>query len=126
MKQALVLLMMTQLAACAAVNKKYSDGYQEQKSSAGVYTVKFTGNGHTPVASVERALERRCAELTLREGFDWFTFYTKSRNDSVGMMQKPVPSFYAVIHLHKGPVGEDGYDAKTIVAAPLPEGIDKD
>ncbi|MBX2988829.1 MAG: hypothetical protein KF802_13140 [Bdellovibrionaceae bacterium] len=115
-----------QLLSCAAAPVKYSDGYQESKNSAGVYTVRFTGNGHTSPEAVEKALERRCAELTLREGYDWFTFYTKSRNDHVGMRQKSVPSFYGVIHMHRGPVGEDGFDAKKIVAEPMPAWIESD
>lgn len=111
------------LTACSAVPVKYEDGFRETKSSAGVYTVQFTGNGTTSAESAEKALIRRCAELTLKEGYDQFTFYTKSRNDKVTYVSNvSVPSFYGVIHMHKGNV-EDGYDARKIVTEPLPSDI---
>lgn len=112
------------LSACAAVPVNYEDGFRENKSSAGVYTVEFTGNGNTSPESTEKALIRRCAELTLKEGFDQFTFYTKSRSDKsvYGSPGVLVPRYYGVIHMHKGAV-EDGYDARKVMAEPLPQDI---
>ena len=124
MKKIVSALFAFALTACGTTPVTYSEGFSEEKNSAGVYTVRFTGNGHTTPEAVEKALDRRCAELTIKEGFDWFTYYTKSRNDHLaGHYSKSVPSYYGVIHLHKGTVGEDGLDAKKIVAEPLPEGI---
>ncbi|MEN0060069.1 MAG: hypothetical protein AAGB31_14610 [Bdellovibrio sp.] len=111
------------LNACSAVPVKYSDGFTEEKSSAGVYRVQFTGNGTTSADSAEKMLLRRCAELTQKEGYDHFTFYTKSRSDKVTYDSNvSVPRFYGVIHMHKGAVDE-GYNVQNILAEPLPTDI---
>ncbi|WP_413560584.1 CC0125/CC1285 family lipoprotein [Bdellovibrio sp. HCB209] len=111
------------LTSCGSVPVNYEDGFRENKSSAGVYTVEFTGNGNSKPESVEKALNRRCAELTLKEGFDQFTFYTKSRSDKATWGSGvTVPRYYGVIHMHKGTV-PGGLDAKAIMAESLPEDI---
>lgn len=47
-------------------------GFAETLLEPGVYRVRFTGNSVTSQADVETALLLRAAELTLREGGDWF------------------------------------------------------
>lgn len=113
--------------SCSQKTTQYSkqsafsyEGFSEEKSMEGVFHVKFTGVGLESIELVEKLLDRRCAEITLREGYDGFTYYTKSRNDSVG-----APSMYAVIHLKKGLSGPDILNARTIVAQPLPEGVEE-
>ena len=117
------ILFLFMLNACSAVPVKYSDSFTENKSAAGVYRVEFTGNGTTSAESAEKMLIRRCAELTLKEGYSHFTFYTKSRNDKVTYGSGvAVPRFYGVIHMHPQAV-TDGFDAGQVVAERLPADI---
>ncbi|KYG67230.1 hypothetical protein AZI86_09500 [Bdellovibrio bacteriovorus] len=118
------------LIACATKPTPYQstgfanpEGYSEEMQAPRVYRVSFTGIGFSTAEMVEKLLHRRCAEITVREGYDWFTYYAKGRNDYVRTHQKTVPSMYGTIHLHKGEVGEDGFLANAILAEPLPEGV---
>lgn len=103
------------------------EGFSEEKSMEGVFHVKFTGVGPESIELVEQLLDRRSAEITIREGYDGFVYYTKSRNDSVGSggyaRRKNVPSMYGVIHLKKGVLGPDVLDARAILAKPIPNGV---
>lgn len=85
--------------------------------------MSFTGIGFSTPEMVDKLLDRHCAEITLREGYEWFRYYTKGRNDYVRTHSKTVPSMYGVIHLGKGPLEEDGYDARAVLAEPLPAGV---
>ena len=48
-------------------------GYSEQKIEKNRYRVTFTGNPSTPRETVQNYLLYRASELTLQNGFDYFT-----------------------------------------------------
>ena len=68
------------VAGCATVTpyqpdlpgQRASGGYSEQRIGDGRYRVNFSGNSLTSRDRVEGYLLYRAAELTLRDGFDWF------------------------------------------------------
>jgi opacity protein-like surface antigen len=47
-------------------------GYTEQRIEPGRYRVTFQGGGGAPAAQVSDYALLRAAEITLREGYDWF------------------------------------------------------
>lgn len=52
-------------------------GYTEQKLEKDRYRVTFAGNSETPRETVENYLLYRAAEITLREGKDYFVVVTR-------------------------------------------------
>lgn len=69
-------------------------GYQEQRIEANRFRVTFTGNSATAREAVENFMLLRTAELTLKEGYDYFvldnqdteaqTYYLQSLSDYGG------------------------------------------
>lgn len=55
-----------------------SGGFADQQIETNRWTVSFVGNDSTSRPTVERYLLFRSADLTLRQGYDWFT--TVDRN----------------------------------------------
>jgi hypothetical protein len=78
---AAALLSTVALGACAtptpyrpAVGSgQYSTGFAERQLEANRYAVTFSGNSVTSRERVERYLLFRAAELTLQNGYDWFS-----------------------------------------------------
>ena len=52
--------------------KGIGGGFSEEKLENGNYEVSFQGNMHTSVQSVKKNLLRRCSEITIENGFDFF------------------------------------------------------
>ena len=50
-----------------------SGGYSDRQIEANRFMVRFTGNDLTSRDTVERFLLYRASELTLQQGYDWFT-----------------------------------------------------
>ena len=50
-----------------------SGGYAERQIEANRFSVTFSGNSLTARETVERYLLYRSAELTINQGYDWFT-----------------------------------------------------
>ncbi len=56
-----------------APGNQTSGGYAEQRINDDVWRVTFSGNSLTARDTVERYLIYRAAELTVNQGYDWFT-----------------------------------------------------
>jgi hypothetical protein len=73
----LLLATLSLLAACASPTPyQPADGgygYSEQRLESNRFRVTFAGNSSTPRDSVQNYLLFRAAELTVQEGFDYFT-----------------------------------------------------
>lgn len=52
----------------------YTGGFSDIKLNADLFEVTFNGNGYTGASTVKRYFLRRCAEVTLENGFDYFVF----------------------------------------------------
>jgi hypothetical protein len=77
---ALAIILALGLAACetatpyqpAAPNAAVAGGFTDQAIDSNHYRVSFQGNSVTPRQTVENYLLYRSAELTVKQGYDWF------------------------------------------------------
>ena len=98
------------LSACASptpyqpVDPK-NGGYSEERISQNQYRVVFRGNAHTPPEQVEQYLLRRAAELTLKEGYDWF----RPTNRVVEGRVRTIQTTRGTVRVSEGP-GYSGWD----------------
>lgn len=98
----LILTLAGMLAACAALTTPYqadvagqrvAGGYYEEELATGRFRVTFSGTPATPRRALEQFLLRRCAELTLQEGFDWFRIVARSVERDVHVYVAPDNSY---------------------------------
>ena len=71
-----------------------SGGYSEQQLEQNRWGVSFAGNSLTSRERVERYLLYRSAELTLAQGYDWFTTLDRNTERKTSLIGSPDP-FYA-------------------------------
>lgn len=73
------LVLVVYLTACASqtpykpAEERGDFGYTQTQLSENRYRVTFTGNDLTPKGTVKDYALLRAAELTLQQGYDWFT-----------------------------------------------------
>ena len=70
-----------------ARNSQASGGYSDQQVEANRWRVTFAGNALTSRETVERYLLFRAAQLTVNQGYDWFTTvqrHTNKQTDYIG------------------------------------------
>jgi hypothetical protein len=97
------------LAACAtptvyqAATPRAAVGYSEMRIEPGRYRVTFQGGGGAPAAQVADFALLRAAELTLRDGYDWFRV-----TDRVGDRTPPRSGAQVSIGTGGGSFGEHG------------------
>lgn len=56
-------------------------GYSEEKIETNRYRLKFAGNSVTKRETVEDYMLYRAAELTLEQGYDWFSIVTRDTHE---------------------------------------------
>jgi hypothetical protein len=111
-----VVMMAASLAGCAT--RPYTplgdaDKAEIEQLKEDVYQVEYRTSAFTPQEQLDVYLRRRCAELTLREGYDFF--HLAQRTDVLGFSRRTAMT----VTLYKGqkPVGvADLYDAKDVLA----------
>jgi hypothetical protein len=111
-----VVIMAASLAGCAT--GRYTPLGDAEKTEIeqlkeNVYRVEYRMSAFTSQEQLDRYLRRRCAELTLREGYDFF--HLAQRTDVLGFSRRTAMT----VTLYKGqkPVGvADLYDAKEVLA----------
>jgi hypothetical protein len=77
------------LAACetatpyqpAAPNTATAGGFTDQQIDSNHFRVTFQGNSVTPRQTVENYLLYRAAELTVKQGYDWFEMVDRKTNN---------------------------------------------
>jgi hypothetical protein len=78
-----------------------------------VYRVEYRVSAFTSQEQLDRYLRRRCAELTLREGYDFF--HLAQWADVLGLSRRT--SMTVTLYKDHKPVGVAGlYDAKAVLA----------
>lgn len=104
------------LAGCATgryVPLGETDKTEIEQLTENVYRVEYRVSAFTSQEQLGRYLRRRCAELTLREGYDFF--HLAQRTDVLGFSRRTTMT----VTLYKGhkPVGVAGlYDAQEVLA----------
>ncbi|MDB5481515.1 MAG: hypothetical protein JWO83_2568 [Caulobacteraceae bacterium] len=84
MKAIAVTLLCLGLAACEtptlyqAAARPEAVGYSELRIEPGRYRVTFQGGDGAPAPQIEDYAMRRAAEITLRDGYDWFEIVDRS------------------------------------------------
>lgn len=111
-----VVMLTASLAGCAT--GRYSSLGETEKDEIAqlkenVYRVEYRVSAFTSQEQLDRYLRRRCAELTLREGYDFF--HLARRADVLGFSRRTAMT----VTLYKGhkPAGvADLYDAQEVLA----------
>jgi len=69
-----VLLLLIILISCSTPYQPQNalGGYSSYKIEENTFRVQFKGNQHTKAEKVFEYLERRCAEITIKNGYDYF------------------------------------------------------
>jgi hypothetical protein len=112
------LLLTAALTGCATGQYRplgKADTTEVEQLKENVYRVEYRVSGFTSQEQLDRYLRRRCAELTLREGYDFF--HLGQRADVLGLSRRTAMT----VTMHKGPKPAgitDIYDAKDVLAGP--------
>jgi hypothetical protein len=103
------------LAGCAT--KHYTplgdaDKAEIEQLKEDVYRVEYRTSAFTPQEQLDLHLRRRCAELTLREGYDFF--HLAQRTDVLGFSRRTAMT--VTLYKDPKPIGTvDLYDAKKVL-----------
>lgn len=89
------------LGACASTATPYQPagtngargGYAEQRLEQDRYRVSFAGNSVTSREQVEMSLLLRAAEVTVENGYDWFTTVDRATDRDSRIVATPDPFF---------------------------------
>ncbi|GAB1723437.1 MAG: hypothetical protein GDA65_16620 [Nitrospira sp. CR1.1] len=82
-----------------------------------VYRVEYRVSSFTSQEQLDAYLRRRCAELTLREGYDFF--HLAQRADVLALSRRT--SMTVTMYKGRKPAGaDDVYEAKEVLAEPAP------
>ncbi len=83
-------------AACASAPTPYapatgasSYGYSEQKIEADRYAIRFNGNRATAANAAQDYALLRAAEITLRDGYEWFAVVDRAAPDQSTRSSNP-------------------------------------
>lgn len=112
----LLLMLVASLTGCATgqytpLGEAGSNIVEQLKES--VYRVEYRVGAFTSQEQLDRYLRRRCAELTLREGHDYF--HMGGRLDVLGLSRRTAMT--VTLYKHPKPVGiPDLHNAKDVLA----------
>ena len=116
-------LFLLTLVATACATGQYTpltgaDKDEVEQLRENVYRVEYRVSSFTSQEQLDAYLRRRCAELTLREGYDFF--HLAQRADVLALSRRT--SMTVTMYKGQKPVGaDDVYDAKEILAESAPE-----
>lgn len=115
-KDTLLPLMMVVTTACATGQYQPLAGAAREEVEQlkdNVYRVEYRVSSFTSQAQLDAYLQRRCAELTLREGYDFF--HLAQRADVLAFSRRT--SMTVTMYKGQKPAwADDVYDAKDVLA----------
>ena len=92
-----------------------ADRDEVEQLKENVYRVEYRVSSFTSQEQLDAYLRRRCAELTLREGYDFF--HLAQRADVLAFSRRT--SMTVTMYKGRKPVSaDDAYDAKEVLAQP--------
>lgn len=107
------------LSACATGHYTpltASDKDEVAQLRENVYRVEYRVSAFTPQEQLDAYLRRRCAELALREGYDFF--HLTRRADVLALSRRT--SMTVTMYKGRKPTGStDLYDAKEVLSQPV-------
>ena len=114
----LIILVTTGCATGRYTALDEADKDEVEQLRENVYRVEYRVSSFTSQEQLDAYLRRRCAELTLREGYDFF--HLAQRADVLALSRRT--SMTVTMYKGKKPAGaDDVYDAKEILAESAPE-----
>ena len=115
-RHVVLLLMMVATAACATGQYQPLAGAAREEVEQlkdNVYRVEYSVSSFTPQAQLDGYLQRRCAELTLREGYDFF--HLAQRADVLAFSRRT--SMTVTMYKGRKPAwADDVYDARDVLS----------
>ena len=115
-RDAVLLLMMVATTACATGQYQPLAGAAREEVEQlkdNVYRVEYSVSSFTSQAQLDAYLQRRCAELTLREGYDFF--HLAQRADVLAFSRRT--SMTVTMYKGQKPAwADDVYDARDVLA----------
>ena len=115
---ACMVLVFSFLCACATGQYQPlagADKDEVEQLKENVYRVEYRVSSFTSQEQLDAYLRRRCAELTLREGYDFF--HLAQRADVLALSRRT--SMTVTMYKGKKPAGaDDVYEAKEVLAEP--------
>ena len=115
-RKALLMICLVTVAACATGQYQPLTGADKdevEQLRENVYRVEYRVSSFTSQEQLDTYLRRRCAELTLREGYDFF--HLAQRADVLALSRRT--SMTVTMYKGQKPAGaDDVYDAKEILA----------
>ena len=108
------MVAMVALSSCATHFQKegfFTNGYSDMRSGQDVFVVTFRANEHTPARKVKKYAFRRAAQVTLKNGYQYFRVI-----DEIGEAKHlHYPSLRLTIQCyHERPSGVDVIEAAAI------------
>ena len=115
---ACMVLVFSFLCACATGQYQPLGGADKdevEQLKENVYRVEYRVSSFTSQEQLDAYLRRRCAELTLREGYDFF--HLAQRADVLALSRRT--SMTVTMYKGKKPAGaDDVYEAKEVLVEP--------
>ena len=113
-----IMMVTAALAGCAT--KQYTplvqaDSDQVEQLTESVFRVEYGVSAFTPQATLDRYFLRRCAELTLREGYDYFHV---GRRFDVLMLSRRTSMTLTMFKGEKPADNRDLINARTVLREP--------
>ena len=114
------LMVLVACVASACATGQYqplvgADKDQVEQLKENVYRVEYRVSSFTSQEQLDAYLRRRCAELTLREGYDFF--HLAQRADVLALSRRT--SMTVTMYKGRKPAGaDDVYEAKEVLAEP--------
>ncbi|HMU29427.1 MAG TPA: hypothetical protein PLY42_07140 [Nitrospira sp.] len=119
MRKAWCIACLVTVAACTTGQYQPLNGADKdevEQLRENVYRVEYRVSSFTSQEQLDSYLRRRCAELTLREGYNFF--HLAQRADVLALSRRT--SMTVTMYKGKKPSGaDDVYDAKEVLAGPL-------
>jgi hypothetical protein len=88
---AIALAMAVVMIGCSTPyqSQGFRGGYSDTRIASNTALISFKGNGYTGHEKVETYLLRRCAEVTLSDGYDYFVIVDKNEDTIHGLIDTP-------------------------------------
>ncbi len=95
MRNVVLFLVVVALAGCATAYKPdgYGGGFSETRLDTSLFKVSFQGNGWTKPERAEDMALLRSAELTIRNGFNYFVVIDSQSRERQGSYTTPKQSY---------------------------------
>ena len=97
-----ILIIILLIVGCSTPYQPYGllGGYKSSKLDDNSYRILFKGNQHTNGETVYNNLERRCAEITIENGYSHFIIYEDSSHIDKTVFDNE-PGIYDKISAHR-------------------------